>query len=388
MSQVLLDPPTLDTAGLELSRLLEQVEMAPSSEIQDKTVSTPIESSAVAEPPFVSYSGESHAKDQTLSPTALHLNDDREDDALSTEHVDARPHHLSGWSWLVQSLVLTVLGGGSLLGGIVLAHFHPALVAETPVLEQTFEQTSNFYIQGREFIQHASRSLFQKLADGVGWDASKKDPLNNVSAVDLSVTDRQQFAIEFERLQVERHALALEIAQLEQKMGIRPKASDLTPSPNNHLHTHLGNLDSLTFTGSLETRLHTIDQILNPSAAMPDLDDFRVTLPTHVLFQDGAANLYPDAVSLLDTIVQDIQRYGPIGVTIAVHTDNVGDSSANQDLSFRQGQAVANYLQTHLGSNYRWTVLGYGESQSLVDNSTHTNRQRNRRLEITLARLP
>ncbi len=56
----------------------------------------------------------------------------------------------------------------------------------------------------------------------------------------------------------------------------------------------------------------------------------------------------------------------------------------NRELSFRRAKALEQYFGRALGEQYRWLVVGYGETRPLVANDTEANLQRNRRIEIAV----
>ncbi|WP_353259409.1 OmpA family protein [Prochlorothrix hollandica] len=257
------------------------------------------------------------------------------------------------WGWLapVWPVGLTLgCGLASLAGGMAWAEYRPLgtipAATQVPVLEQGFRAVS------------------------AGWNALKGGSLEGIDrnpdrtgtlAANLEETDRQQLQQDLAQLQQEAHQLLDEVVALEQRLGVEPRG------------------------GSLDLRLESLQQILNP-----DLDrdrstaTLRVTLPSDALFGDGQAQLRPEAYRLLSTVISDLRRYPVAQVTIATHTDDIGDEAANRSLSFRQSRSLSQYLEDRLGSSYHWNPLGYGEAQALVDNSTNSNRQRNRRIEIEI----
>ena len=67
-------------------------------------------------------------------------------------------------------------------------------------------------------------------------------------------------------------------------------------------------------------------------------------------------------------------------------TDDAGEAADNRNVSLARAQAVVQYLSGVLGPKYHWVAIGYGESRPSVDNSSDTNRQRNRRIEVAISR--
>ncbi|MEB3164533.1 MAG: OmpA family protein [Prochlorothrix sp.] len=252
--------------------------------------------------------------------------------------------------------VTLVCGLGAIGGGVALAEFGlaqrplqalnlsawavPGAATEVPLLERGLRQ-----------VQRFQRSAGQWVGGGPGA----------LPAEDLALApaDRQTVEQELARLQQESHQILDQVVALEQQLGLDPQG------------------------GSLDLRLERLQDLLNPSPGPVD-PLVRMTLPSDALFGDSEAQLRPDAYRLLGPVIVDLRRYPGAQVTIAAHTDDIGATQTNLTLSLRQSRTLAQYLENHLGSQYRWNTLGYGESQPLVDNSTNSNRQRNRRLEIQI----
>lgn len=121
-----------------------------------------------------------------------------------------------------------------------------------------------------------------------------------------------------------------------------------------------------------------------------------VTLPGDGLFESDQRTLRESAKPILSTIATDLQRYPGAAIRVAAHTnlqsleaeglEANGAEAAGRDrqLSFLQAQAVSTYLQSLLGDTYTWGAIGYGNTRPLADEDTEANRQRNRRIEITI----
>ncbi len=108
----------------------------------------------------------------------------------------------------------------------------------------------------------------------------------------------------------------------------------------------------------------------------------KLILPSDVLFKDNQSVLRSGTEEIFSTILVDLRRYEGATIRIAAYTDDLGENT--QDLSLRQAQAVQQYLSSALGGQYHWVVLGYGDQAPIVENTTDTNRLRNRRIEIAI----
>jgi outer membrane protein OmpA-like peptidoglycan-associated protein len=79
--------------------------------------------------------------------------------------------------------------------------------------------------------------------------------------------------------------------------------------------------------------------------------------------------------------------YPDMEIRIEGHTDNVGDEVALIDLSLQRAEAIRDYL-VHRGIDAdRMQVEGKGATEALFLNSTESNREKNRRVEITMIKL-
>lgn len=67
------------------------------------------------------------------------------------------------------------------------------------------------------------------------------------------------------------------------------------------------------------------------------------------------------------------------------HTDNVGDSTSNLELSRQRAEAVKAYLLTNAKmADNRVIVRALGDTQPIANNTTSDGRARNRRVEVLL----
>lgn len=102
-----------------------------------------------------------------------------------------------------------------------------------------------------------------------------------------------------------------------------------------------------------------------------------------VTFEFDSAKLTAQAESRLDNVITSLNASPDIQFSIAGHTDAIGSTAYNQDLSQRRAQSVKTYLVGHGISPSRITaVVGYGESRPVATNETAAGRAQNRRVEL------
>ena len=117
--------------------------------------------------------------------------------------------------------------------------------------------------------------------------------------------------------------------------------------------------------------------------------EHRVDLDTDVLFAFDEAEIGDDATTVLDEVVARTRAKADPElppITIAGHTDGVGEDDYNRTLSEERAQAVLDYLEADLGSAYEYVAEGHGAGEPLFQeggNDDEEARARNRRVEIS-----
>jgi len=109
--------------------------------------------------------------------------------------------------------------------------------------------------------------------------------------------------------------------------------------------------------------------------------------PGDVLFDTDQATIRPDAAKALHAIALKIRASAPSAkLRVEGHTDDRGDATYGLRLSERRARAVADYLiRTERFSAGLITTKGFGEAAPAVPNTSDANRQKNRRVVITVA---
>ena len=126
------------------------------------------------------------------------------------------------------------------------------------------------------------------------------------------------------------------------------------------------------------------NQLAAANASLISQDTLTAILPGDALFHDNQAILLPEARPILDKLIGELQKYPNATIRIAAHSDGAGEAKDNRVLSFRQAEAISQYLASGLGNKYRWLLIGYGETRPIAPNDGKLNMQRNRRLEISI----
>jgi outer membrane protein OmpA-like peptidoglycan-associated protein len=104
-----------------------------------------------------------------------------------------------------------------------------------------------------------------------------------------------------------------------------------------------------------------------------------------VLFQTGSANLASGAERTLSRVAQLLKEYPDRSILVEGHTDDVGNTAYNEQLSRQRAQSVTDALVKDGVPATRFQVRGLGESAPSVPNTDTASRQQNRRVEIILS---
>ncbi|NGY03406.1 OmpA family protein [Solimonas terrae] len=101
-----------------------------------------------------------------------------------------------------------------------------------------------------------------------------------------------------------------------------------------------------------------------------------------VNFEFDKSNLTVNAKTLLDQVVDALNKRPDIKVEIDGHTDSKGSDAYNLKLSDRRAASVMSYLKSKGIAADRMTEKGFGESMPIADNATDEGRELNRRVEL------
>jgi chemotaxis protein MotB len=107
-----------------------------------------------------------------------------------------------------------------------------------------------------------------------------------------------------------------------------------------------------------------------------------------VLFESGSATMNPQAMPILDDIINIIEDYLEYSVNIKGHTDNIPIATkefpSNWELSSIRATSVLKYLIAGGVNPSRLTATGYADLLPIVPNISADNRSKNRRVEFVL----
>lgn len=113
-------------------------------------------------------------------------------------------------------------------------------------------------------------------------------------------------------------------------------------------------------------------------------EGIKLTMKSGILFGFDSYSLNQRSTENLERLAQTLKEYEDTNILVGGHTDNVGAEDYNMKLSERRADVVANFLNKKGVKRNRMSVMGYGESTPLVDNTSDAGRDKNRRVELAI----
>lgn len=142
-------------------------------------------------------------------------------------------------------------------------------------------------------------------------------------------------------------------------------------------------------TGSILNELGSIIPRALPGATVAHNQGQGVllTVPGHLLFELGKADLRPEMTGYLREIAEMMKRRTRVQLQVEGHTDNLPINTSqfrsNWELSAARAIAVVRFLIEEAGvPPERLGAAGYADSRPVAPNDTDENREKNRRVEF------
>lgn len=128
------------------------------------------------------------------------------------------------------------------------------------------------------------------------------------------------------------------------------------------------------------------DSLAGTGAGVVDTgSELVITLPEQITFDSGSSTLRAGLDGSIAAIAQSLVEHPDSTVQIVGHTDNIGSLAANQDLSERRAEAVAEVLVREGADPGRIRTLGRADLEPVASNDDEAGRRQNRRVELILA---
>ncbi|UCF69634.1 MAG: OmpA family protein [Acidobacteriota bacterium] len=101
------------------------------------------------------------------------------------------------------------------------------------------------------------------------------------------------------------------------------------------------------------------------------------------VFDLDRTEIKPDGARALEGLVSRITGLGKlVFIEIQGHTDATGNPAYNKALGLKRAEAVRDFLHEKGVPLNLMSVISYGESRPIADNSTRAGRSANRRVEV------
>lgn len=120
-----------------------------------------------------------------------------------------------------------------------------------------------------------------------------------------------------------------------------------------------------------------------------EMDYVKISFKDGVLFDKSKAILKPEAIEILNILLDQLLKYPNTDISVEGHTDNDKINSylypSNWELSAARASSVARYYIEQKGfSPERMTAIGYGEYRPIASNDTLEGQAQNRRVELKI----
>jgi outer membrane protein OmpA-like peptidoglycan-associated protein/tetratricopeptide (TPR) repeat protein len=140
-------------------------------------------------------------------------------------------------------------------------------------------------------------------------------------------------------------------------------------------------------------QLTSLDSLMNPTICLKRYEVGKPIILKDIYYDYNKANLRPQSLIVLDTVVSIMSDNPNIIIEMGSHTDSKGTDSYNIKLSQARAQACVDYLASKGVPVSRMVAKGYGESRPIAPNTQPNGkdnpdgRQLNRRTEFKVLRV-
>jgi OmpA-OmpF porin, OOP family len=128
------------------------------------------------------------------------------------------------------------------------------------------------------------------------------------------------------------------------------------------------------------------DAGINELRPVKEFELNKVYLISDINYQFGSHELQASAFPLLDSAYNYLKRNPSVRLTVNGHTDHIGSSQFNADLSLRRARSVKEYLVLKGIDASIIQLFGFGETRPITTETTEEARMKNRRVELIFTR--
>lgn len=113
-------------------------------------------------------------------------------------------------------------------------------------------------------------------------------------------------------------------------------------------------------------------------------EGIQVTFASGLMYDFDSDGIRAEAATNLQNLAASLRKYPNTSLLVVGHTDALGATAYNRDLSQRRANAAMNYLSRYGVSNNRVNASGRGELEPVGSNGSEAGRQMNRRIEVAI----
>lgn len=136
-------------------------------------------------------------------------------------------------------------------------------------------------------------------------------------------------------------------------------------------------------------QLKNVHQLTDPyilNIGLQPISEGAKMVLNNIYFETDSYELLPESEPELLKLKELLSENPKIVVEVEGHTDDVGSSEYNQDLSEKRAMAVVRYLTDSGIDSERLSYKGFGYLNSVAENNTEEGRRKNRRTEIRIVK--
>jgi outer membrane protein OmpA-like peptidoglycan-associated protein len=159
------------------------------------------------------------------------------------------------------------------------------------------------------------------------------------------------------------------------------KMSGTFVASKTHSHVCIGQFDS-NFDGVMNGCIAIDDIIVRETEPVLKMEAGTTLVLDNIIFKSGTATLEKESYVSLKLLHQSLSDHPKLCIAIHGHTDNVGSSEDNLNLSSNRAQSIYNYLIKEGVDEKRLQFKGFGEDKPVSTNETSFGRKTNRRVEF------
>lgn len=113
-------------------------------------------------------------------------------------------------------------------------------------------------------------------------------------------------------------------------------------------------------------------------------EGIQITFASGLLYDFDSDAIRAEAARNLQNLATSLKKYPNTELLVVGHTDALGSTAYNQDLSARRANSASWYLGTQGIGSTRMKASGRGELEPVATNETEAGRQANRRIEVAI----